>query len=105
MTTTSIDNELAARRSTISDHRYMEPDTSHFLALHIIDEENSVDDCNFSRLSSPLRGWGSADSRRSYSCLKSLSEEDSSSRRRTTLMPKIDGDGWGYFVDTTDGNI
>lgn len=104
MTTTSMDNEVATRRSTISDHRYTE-DTSHFLALHVIDEENSVDDCNFSRLSSPLRGWGSADSRRSYSCLKSLSEDDSLSRRGTAPMPKVDGDGWGYFVDTTDGNI
>jgi len=97
-----MSNETVYRRSSLSEHYYAKPYTIPFPALHIVAEENNVDDCDLSSASSRLSCWGSTESRRSYSCLKSLSEGDSLSRRETVPMPNIDGGGWGYFVDTID---
>jgi hypothetical protein len=62
-----------------------------------------------STTSSSLSGWGSAVSRKSYACLKTLGEVEASKihrpLRRIPNQSKslVDvGQGWGYFVDTPD---
>jgi|AntRauTorckE5430_2_1112549.scaffolds.fasta_scaffold70022_1 hypothetical protein len=58
--------------------------------------------------SSNLSGWGSAISRKSYACLKTLGETEARKMQRpprqvsrTVAIPEV-GENWGYFVDTTD---
>lgn len=58
--------------------------------------------------SSNLSGWGSAISRKSYACLKTLGENEARKEQipsrfaaRNTSIPQT-GDTWGYFVDTPD---
>ncbi len=62
-----------------------------------------------SSTASSLSGWGSAVSRKSYACLKTLGEEESRKLhrppRRMMLRQEsaqLAGPAWGYFVDTTD---
>jgi hypothetical protein len=64
-----------------------------------------------STTSSNLSGWGSAISRKSYACLKTLDETETrkmlaskppkqlSSRQ---LSSTVSGQSWGYFADTID---
>jgi hypothetical protein len=54
-----------------------------------------------------LSGWGSAVSRKSYACLKTLGENEArKEQKKMTRMPRtaapVQGDSWGYFVDTPD---
>ena len=53
-----------------------------------------------SAYSTQLSGWGSTQSRKSYSCLSSLADVEMSERREVRSSPIV-GDAWGYFVDTT----
>jgi hypothetical protein len=64
-----------------------------------------------STTSSNLSGWGSAISRKSYACLKTLDETETrkmlagnppkqlSSRQ---VPPTVSGQAWGYFADTIE---
>ena len=57
-----------------------------------------------------LSGWGSAVSRTPYTCLKTLADDESrklqsnaSSQSSIVRQPRIiEGESWGYFVDTPD---
>ncbi len=57
-----------------------------------------------------LSGWGSAVSRKPYTCLKTLADDESrklqsngSSQSSIARQPRIiEGESWGYFVDTPD---
>lgn len=63
-----------------------------------------------------LGGWGSAVSRKSYACLRALGESErakeeldssstTSSNSQKTIPRQsaiIEGEAWGYFVDTPD---
>ncbi len=57
-----------------------------------------------------LSGWGSAVSRKSYACLKTLGEMElrkSQLNQRNNGIPRqpsqiVEGEAWGYFVDTVD---
>lgn len=62
-----------------------------------------------SATSSNLSGWGSAISRKSYACLKTLNETET--RKMLGEPPKqlnspvptsMHNQSWGYFVDTID---
>ena len=75
------------------------------ISLHDINEENSVDGSDQRSSSYRLSGWGSAESRKSYSCLTSLvNDNEILSARRVVgqSVPSVHGEGWGYFVDTKD---
>mmetsp|Transcript_28385 Transcript_28385/g.42102 ORF Transcript_28385/g.42102 Transcript_28385/m.42102 type:complete len:136 (+) Transcript_28385:84-491(+) len=58
--------------------------------------------------SSHLSGWGSAISRKSYACLKTLGENEARKMHRppSRIPRKVatqeTADSWGYFVDTPD---
>jgi len=66
---------------------------------HISD--NKIDGSNIDARdlssSSRLRGWGSAESRKSYACLTSLVSMSMIPARQSE---PIVGEEWGYFVDT-----
>ena len=60
-----------------------------------------------SSTNSNLSGWGSAVSRKSYACLKTLGETEERKMETTKkALPRqpraIEGDSWGYFVDTPE---
>lgn len=64
---------------------------------------NSSEKGSFNSLDSSMsqsNGWGNAESRKSYACLPSLVDQNTSIRQ---IEPRrIDGEGWGHFADTKD---
>jgi len=65
---------------------------------HVISDGNSSTESS----SSELRGWGSIDSRQSYTCLTSLDTVTSqpSSKEMKNPAPIIEGgEGWGHFIE------
>ena len=52
---------------------------------------------------SQISGWGSAESRKSYACLKSLADDTTTAQpSRQIRSDPIVGEAWGYFVDTIE---
>ncbi len=76
----------------------------------VASQDASVSASSTTTSSSLLSGWGSAVSRKSYACLKTLGETEArkmqryprtiASRQISRVEPM--GDTWGYFVDTPD---
>mmetsp|Transcript_32833 Transcript_32833/g.39336 ORF Transcript_32833/g.39336 Transcript_32833/m.39336 type:complete len:93 (+) Transcript_32833:96-374(+) len=63
-------------------------------------ERGSFESCDSSSSMSQSGGWGNAESRKSYACLPSLVDQNTSIRQ---IEPRhIDREGWGHFADTTD---
>ena len=107
MTASTTNNAFVIGSSIVPSDRRVKFDTVNFgeMSLHNVVDENSVDGSDLRSSSCQLSGWGSAESRKSYSCLTSLvSDNDLLSVRRVVghSVPSVHGEGWGYFVDTKD---
>ena len=76
------------------------------LSRLVINEESVYESAALSASSSFRSGWGSIESRKSCMSLTSLAEENLSRPlpRRIVSQP-VEGDGWGYFVDTKENSF
>ena len=100
MMATTTDNDTHTSKSLVHFQQNMKFKTIRYTSLsHHVIKEDGVYDCDISATPSQLSGWGSAMSRKSYPCLPSLVKEISSPTRKIMSDP-IDGEEWGYFVDT-----
>lgn len=61
-------------------------------------EQHSSSEGFVTAFSSQSSGWGSLESRKSYASLSSLA--DMGTPKRVRRSGKVEGETWGYFVDT-----
>ena len=110
---TGINSEASVTNRKVVSHDRSNLQSVEFSAMAFTKSHHSqrstVSSSSCRSGSSSLSGWGSAMSRKSYACLKTLGEteamKESKSNKEISSRPRPSnhvGESWGYFVDTLD---